>query len=357
LELVETIAEKEHFPSMKLRLVTCALGFTASAALMAGCSSGSSSFGTPSGVTPSGFHSPRTISINGRLITAAHPKLRMRSHVAPVTPDRHHELNGLYQYVSNFYNSDLVEFDYPKGDPLSREIFSDEPQGECGDALYGVAKRDFWVVASGADEIEEFAYGGIGPIKTLSETAGEPAGCAMDPSSGDLAVTLLGTGDIVIFAGASGTGATVPDGLASSYFDGYDNNGDLFVDGITASDTYGVVEMASGSSSFKPVTLSGTIEFPGALQYDGRYITINDQEAHAIYGYTCSAMSCTLERTVKLSGSSDCVQTWIGKGDVFCPDADNEAFEVYKYPAGGSPIATLTGSQLDLPIGVVEVSK
>jgi hypothetical protein len=140
---------------MKLRLVTCALGFTASAALMAGCSSGSSSFGTPSGVTPSGFHSPRTISINGRLITAAHPKLRMRSHVAPVTPDRHHELNGLYQYVSNFYNSDLVEFDYPKGDPLSREIFSDEPQGECGDALYGVAKRDFWVVASGADEIED----------------------------------------------------------------------------------------------------------------------------------------------------------------------------------------------------------
>ena len=58
----------------------------------------------------------------------------------------------------------------------------------------------------------------------------------------------------------------------------------------------------------------------------------------------------------RLAGSSDCVQTWIGKGDVFCPDAGNDAVEVYKYPAGGSPIANLNGP-LDLPIGVVEVTK
>jgi transposase InsO family protein len=95
------------------------------------------------------------------------PEPALRSHVGPVIPDKHHELNGLFQYVSNFYNSELVQFDYPKGNPLSREIFSDEPQGECGNALYGVAERDFWVAASGADEIEEFALGGTGPIKTI----------------------------------------------------------------------------------------------------------------------------------------------------------------------------------------------
>jgi len=342
---------------MRFSLVTYALGCTASAVLMAGCSSGGgSSFGTPSGVTPSGFHSLRTLSINGLLITAAHPNLRMRSHVGPVKPDRHHEKKGLYQYVSDFYNSELLEFDYPKGDSSIGGILSGAEGSECGDALYGAAKRDFWVVASGADGIDEFALGGTGPIKMLSESAGEAAGCAMDPSTGDLAVTILGTGDVVVFAGATGSGTTVADGLDSTYFDGYDNKGDLFVDGITESDTYGVVEMASGSSSFKPVTLSNTIEFPGGMQWDGKYITLDDQEAHVIYGYACSGTSCTLKRTVSLSGSSDCVQTWIGKGDVFCPDAGNDTVEVYKYPAGGSPIATLNGP-LDVPIGVVEVSK
>jgi hypothetical protein len=272
-----------------------------------------------------------------------------------VTPDKHREKKGLYQYVSSFYNSELVEFDYPKGDTSIGEISADEPQGECGDVLYGAAKRDFWVVNSGSDDIDEFAVGGIGPIKILSESTGEAAGCAMDPSSGNLAVTVLGTGDIVIFTDASRTGTVVADGMDSTYFIAYDPKGDLFVDGITESDTYGVVEMASGSPSFKPVTLSNTIEFPGGMQWDGKYVTLNDQEAHVIYGYTCSGTSCTLKRTVKLSGSSDCVQTWIGKGDVFCPDGDNGAVEVYKYPAGGSPIATLTGSVGG--IGVVQVSK
>jgi hypothetical protein len=343
---------------MKFSLVTYALGFTAAAILMAGCSSsGGSSFGTPSGMTPSGFYSPRTISINGLLITAAHPNLRMRSHVGPVAPDKHHEKKGLYQYVSDFYNSELVEFDYPKGDSSIGEISGvADAQGECGNALYGAAKRDFWVVASGVDEIEEFAAGGTGPIKTLSESAGEPAGCAMDPSTGNLAVSLLGTGDVVIFTDHAGTGTVVADGMDSTYYDGYDNKGDLFVDGITESDTYGVVEMASGSSSFSPVTLSNAIEFPGGIQWDGKYVTLNDQEGHAIYGYTCSGMRCTLKRTVSLSGSSDCAGTWIGNGDVFCADGGNEAVEVFKYPAGGSPIATLTGPT-DLPIGIIQVSK
>jgi hypothetical protein len=219
--------------------------------------------------------------------------------VAPSWPrGARHEKKGLYQYVSDFYNSELVEFDYPKGDSSIGEISGvADAQGECGNALYGAAKRDFWVVASGVDEIEEFAVGGTGPIKTLSESAGEPAGCAMDPSTGNLAVSLLGAGDVVIFTDHAGTGTVVADGMDSTYYDGYDNKGDLFVDGITESDTYGVVEMASGSSSFSPVTLSNAIEFPGGIQWDGKYVTLNDQEGHAIYGYTCSGMRCTLGRS------------------------------------------------------------
>jgi hypothetical protein len=250
-----------------------------------------------------------------------------------------------------------VEFDYPKGDSSIGEISGvADAQGECGNALYGAAKRDFWVVASGVDEIEEFAVGGTGPIKTLSESAGEPAGCAMDPSTGNLAVSLLGAGDVVIFTDHAGTGTVVADGMDSTYYDGYDNKGDLFVDGITESDTYGVVEMASGSSSFKAVTLNNSIEFPGEMQWDGKYVTLNDQEAHGIYQYTCSDDSCTSNNTVELDGTSDCVQTWISGKYVYCPDFPNEVADVFAYPAGGSAIATLTGSY-DGPIGSVAIAK
>jgi hypothetical protein len=62
-----------------------------------------------------------------------------------------------------------------------------------------------------------------------------------------------------------------------------------------------------------------------------------------------------LKGTVSLSGSSDCAQTWIA-GVVFCADAGSEGAEVFKYPAGGSPIAILTGN-FDLPLGVVAAEK
>jgi hypothetical protein len=63
-----------------------------------------------------------------------------------------------------------------------------------------------------------------------------------------------------------------------------------------------------------------------------------------------------LKGTVQFSGSSDCAQTWIATGIVFCADAGNENGEVFNYPAGGSPIATFTGN-FDLPLGTVAAEK
>ena len=169
-------------------------------------------------------------------------------------------------------------------------------------------------------------------------------------------MTILGTGDVVIFTGAKGTGTTVADGLSSSYFVTYDAGGNLYVDGITESDTYGVVEMASGSSSFKAVTLPNTIAFPGEMQWDGKYVTLNDQSGHAIYQYSVASDVATLKGTVALNNTSDCVQTWIAGKLVYCPDFGNENMTVFKYPAGGSSIATLSGS-FDGPIGSMSIAK
>ena len=49
---------------------------------------------------------------------------------------------------------------------------------------------------------------------------GLAANCAMDPTTGDPAATILNKGDVVIFAHTSHGGNTVTTGLFEAYFDG-----------------------------------------------------------------------------------------------------------------------------------------
>jgi hypothetical protein len=182
-------------------------------------------------------------------------------------------------------------------------------------------------------------------------------------TSGDLAVgILLGNsygpgGEVVIFKNATGSGTVYNTPLTKEYFDGYDPNGDLFADGFGSS-SYNValVELPKGSNKFVTIKMSNTPEFPGSVQWDGTYLTVFDQETNEIYQYTVSGTTATLENTVQFTGASDCAQTWIVKGLLYCGDAGNGDGEVYNYPAGGSPIAVFTGN-FDVPLGVVAAKK
>jgi len=186
-----------------------------------------------------------------------------------------------------------------------------------------------------------------------------PSSCAMD-SSGDLAVGILdgsGSGDVVIYKNASGSGTVYTTPLAEEFFDGYDNQGNLFADGFSLkSGNFGLVELPNGSSTFETITLSNTVDFPGSVQWDGKYITVFDQETNNIYQYTVSGTKATLEGTVSLKGSSDCAQTWNVGSLLYCGDAGNEDGEVFNYPAGGSIVASFTGN-FDFPLGVVAAKK
>jgi hypothetical protein len=340
------------------RLTLYALCLTVAGALMAACSNGASSVGAFSGVTPNGFRLPRTVSINGVPITAAHPNFSLRSHFVLTMGDMHNKRKALYQYASNFGEGSLLEFDYPKSDKEIGEITYgvSEAQGECANVLFGAGKQTFWVTASGADEIEEFKVGGRSSIKTLSTPSGDvPVGCAMDPATGNLATTIINTGAVVVYTKASGSGTVSQSPLIEAFFAGYDKGSNLYVDGFNNQDAFGFVELKKGSSTWETLSTSNSVEFPGQVQFDGKYITVYDQEAHDVFGYTCKGTNCTVKRTVSLSGSPDCNQTWIGIGDLFCPEAGGDV-EVYKYPAGGSPIAILSGTYAEL-FGIVEARK
>jgi hypothetical protein len=287
----------------------------------------------PSNAVPDVRYIGRTLSVNERLVAAA-------------AKSKHLE------YIIDDYGTYAGIFDYPKSVQQIGTIKDVGGQG-CTNVLYGWGKKIFWIVAADTQIAEYQVPKKL--IKTLSDSFGQPSSCAMD-SSGDLAVGGLENGDIAIYPNASGSGTVMTTPLAMEYFDGYDPKGDLFADGINRSDEFGLIELAKGSSEFQTITTSNIVKEPGSVQWDGKYLTVEDMEASDIYRYTVSGTKATLEGTVSLSGAGDCTQTWIATGVVFCADARNDDGEVFKYPAGGSILATFTGS-FDVPLGVVAVDK
>jgi len=263
-----------------------------------------------------------------------------------------------FEYIINDYGSFASIFDYPKSVAQIGTVDNVGGQG-CTNVPYGYGKKIIWIVA-GSNQIEEFKVPNK-PIKSLSVGNSFPTSCAMD-ADGDLAVGIYdGTtypgGDVVIFKSASGSGTPYATPLDEEFFDGYDNQGNLFADGFTGYRSgFALVELPKGSTKFVTIKTSNSVQFPGSVQWDGTYVTVFDQLANATYQYTISGTKATLKHTVSLAGSSDCAQTWIVKGLLYCGDAGNDQGEVFSYPAGGSPVAVLTGS-FDLPLGVVAAKR
>jgi hypothetical protein len=264
-----------------------------------------------------------------------------------------------HEYIFNTYQSFAGIFNYPKGTAEVGQISGAGGQG-CTNVLFGYGKKIFWNAQRTDDLLVEYQVPSK-QIKTLTLNYTFTSSCAMN-ASGDLAVgILLGNsysagGQVVIFKNAAGTPTVYNTPLAREYFDGYDAKGNLFADGFGPSYNWMLVELPKGSSKFVTIKTSNSPQFPGSVQWDGTYLSVFDQETASTYQYTVSGTTATLKNTVQLTGSSDCAQTWIVKGLVYCGDAGNNDGEVYKYPAGGSAVATFTGD-FDFPLGVTAAEK
>jgi hypothetical protein len=317
---------------------------------------GSGSTVAPSAATLNATYVGRTLFVNGSPLTAE--RLNPMPRYAELVPDK--SKSKKYEYIINDYGSYAGIFDYPKSDAMIGQVNGAGGQG-CTNVLYGYGKKIFWNPGrmSGGG-IQEYQV----PkklLRTLPLDYTYTSSCAMN-TSGDLAVgILLGNsysqgGQVVIFKNATGTGKVYNTPLSREYFNGYDPSGNLFADGFTPNYYFGLVELPKGSSKFVTINTSNAPDFPGSVQWDGTYLSVFDQGTGETYQYTVSGTTATLKNTVHLTGSGDCAQTWIVKGLVYCGDAGNGNGEVYKYPTGGSPVATFTGS-FDLPLGAVAAQK
>ena len=128
--------------------------------------------------------------------------------------------------------------------------------------------------------LDEFAHGGTKPIKTLEDKSGFGINCAVDPTTGNLAVTNsydLGShfGGVLIYTHAEGKAKQFIDHSIFFYgFLGYDPAGNLFVDGDDFFDSPRFAEMPHGSRRFFNLTLSHSFYWPGAVQWHGDELTV-----------------------------------------------------------------------------------
>jgi hypothetical protein len=332
------------------------LGALAAVAILAGCSNG----GTQSALGPTGpirqnngQMRPKSQSLsrlapfllrNGDTIIA-HPD-HSRSWMAPDA-----KTNDLL-YISDLSTDDVYVFTYPRGKLVGTLTGFNQPLGECRDKAGDVFINNL----IGAN-IFEYAHGGTNPIATLNDPGVYPFGCSVDPTSGNLAVAGASSppGGVAIYLNATGSPTIYTDpNFSSTDYCGYDNKGNLFVDGITSGGAFAFAELRKGKSTFTDISLNQTIVTAGGVQWDGTHVAVEDYNAQVIYEFSVSGSSGTLEGSTPLTGSSGVVQFWIQHlpgfvPKVIGPDEASGNVLLWHYPAGGTVVKTVVGAPV--PIG------
>lgn len=262
-------------------------------------------------------------------------------------------------YVSDEGTNDVYIYSWPQGKLVGTLTGISYPQGECVDKAGNI-----FVTSIGVNlrsHIYEYAHGGTKRVAKLNDLDVYPHGCAVDPTTGNLAVTNLenvrgGPGNVAIYKHARRLlGYYQAPEKYYYFFCGYDQAGNLFADaGGNISNEYGLTELPAGGTTMIDVSLNQTIYYPGAVQWDGRYVAVGDTAANEIYQFRLSGSSGTLAGATRLGGASDVLQFWIEKGTVAGANAGSATVMYWKYPAGGKATQTITG--LTDPVGVV-VSK
>jgi hypothetical protein len=211
--------------------------------------------------------------------------------------------------------------------------------GDCTDANGNV-------FISNNENVFEYAHGGATPIATLELPGSNAIGCSVDPTTGNLAVVFSGSGkNVAIFPDATGTPA-VYDSDIDSTFCGYDNSGNLFVDGLGSENAPSLAELPSGGSVFSAISISEAVGFPAQVQWDGQYITIEDATRGniAVSRLQISGSAATIVSAAKFDIHSTAGQSWIFGKNIFIPYgrvSGQKSIGVWKYPKGGKPTKTI----------------
>jgi len=317
---------------MKPSIIVPALSIGAAAVLLAACGGSQPPIGAP-GASPQVASPPNASTPIGA-------KVRLSS-------------NSLL-YVSSAAGANVYVYSLPDlGQVFQLSSLNQFGSGECTDSSGDV----FITTASSAQTgtIFEYAHGGSSPIQTLDDP-GYPFGCSMDPTAGDLAVSNItdnsnpsdpGYSDIAVYKNAEGSPTiyTSPK-IGTLYYCGYDNAGNLYLDGADdATGKHVLFEVANGSATVSEINIAATVKMLGPVQWDGKSMTLvdynNSVAAHGpelIHRLKIENGTATVVGTTKLTSLNNRHggQTWIQGNEIVAIDnKNNTGVGLWKYPKGG----------------------
>jgi hypothetical protein len=224
------------------------------------------------------------------------------------------------------------------------------PAGECVDKA-----GDVWIVEEGSNEIVEYAHGGDVPIATLTDPNNAPEGCAVDPTTGNLAVanaqTLsAGPGSVGVYAHAQGTLTLYSySQMKFVLFVTYDDKGNLYANGVDASLAYRLAELRKSAGMLTPITFNQSITQATNIQWDGGYLAVGDgggivgTGSPAIYHVKVAHSVGKVVGETPLTGSTGIFQFFIQGNTFIGPNLGDENVLFWKYPAGGMPTKAIGG--------------
>ena len=298
------------------------------------------------GVAQPGLAAPSLLSpfAQRNRAMAAHPE-HSRSWMAPQAE------RGSLLYISDLGTNAVYAYSYPKGALVGTLTGFDQPAGECVDN-----KGDVFIANYVASNILEFAHGSTSPIATLSDPGYHPFDCAVDPTTGNLAVanamtTGSGPGNVAVYKDAKGkpNAYYAAPFISNMAFCSYDKAGNLFVDGFNSAIAFAFGELPKGKPSFRKISLNQHIGAPDGVQWDGTHMAVEDGTIGVIYRFAISGTKGKEVGSTPLVGSSNVLQIWIDGSKVIGPNADAASVTFWNYPAGGSGTKTI-GALVD-PIG------
>jgi hypothetical protein len=228
------------------------------------------------------------------------------------------------------------------------------PRGLCAN-LAGDVFVPFVYIPGG---VYEYAHRGGTPIAQLGLLFDWPNGCSVDPTTNALAVVAgpqLERAAVAIYRYSRKRGWRLARGysipsMGSTAFCGYDDKGNLFVDGETGGGTFALAELPKGGKAFVTINVTQSFFAPGQVQWDGKHLAIGDTgvSPSVVYQFDVNGSSATAVGSTTLNDSMKVEQFWIQGGRLVAPDIKASCGQsqagciyFYKYPAGGAPTKTI----------------
>jgi hypothetical protein len=231
-------------------------------------------------------------------------------------------------YVSD-YSDDVFVFSYPAGRHVGTLTgFPASPRGLCSDQ-----SGDVFVTDQSA--IIEYAHGGTQAINTLMDRE-NPIACAVDPSTGNLAVANE-AGTVSVYPNATGE-PSIYSAPFIPLFCAYDDAGNLFA---VSSGAPGIpiARLPKGGTSFEKVTYdqrnSGE---PAGLQWVGKRLEVGSASPYSggccgrIYHFAINGAHGRQTGRTLLRGALD---DFFVEGATAIVATNTERVALYDFPKGG----------------------